>query len=58
LAIWLCRRCLRFRVCAAASSLPSRGIYVVGNEKGMRRANAASNKGTRRDDSGSSGGYY
>ena len=52
----LCRRCLRFRVSAVASSLPSRGIYVVANERRERRVNAAesrgSNKGTRRDDSG------
>ena len=45
LAISLCRRCLHFRVSVAASYLPSRGIYVVENERGKICANPASNKG-------------
>jgi hypothetical protein len=43
LAVSFSRRCLRFhfRVSAAASSLPSRGICVVANERRERCANTA-----------------
>jgi hypothetical protein len=61
LEISLCRRRLRFHVSAAASTLPSRGIYVVANEKvrgvptPLKRAERVI-KGQGRDDMGSC--YY
>ena len=60
--ISLCRRSLHFHVSAAASALPTRGIYVVGNEKvrgvltPLKRAEGVKRGQGREDDRGRSGG--